>query len=774
MSFFLRAALAAGIAVASADLASAATADWSGLYAGLNAGGADGASYVHNPLGGLQFDINNHPNAKGLLVGGQAGYNFQDGRWVFGVEAMADFASLTGTATCLSGRKTSARCKPEINGLGTLAARIGFADGANLFYAKAGGAWMDEFESLLIFRDPPLNSNDRVTRLGWTAGAGLEHKIAPNWSVKFEYDHVGFGGTTFNFAHPQPVAIDNDTDMLTVGVNYLFGPNGPEAEDAPSSIEPDGEAHSPFALEAALRYFGAGSYMKKDFDSSPANENSRIAYNGMPIRAAELFGRVDHETGWFVAADFVSGTMDGGVQYDEDTPHAGFGNADYSNSVTAPHHGWFAAQSLDFGYNLVSRSDLRLGVFVGFDHMHEATNGYGCLQIATNNGTCVPGAFLPTDHVFIEDDTWYSGRIGINGRIALADRLSFEGQVVYLPDAFFHGVDHHLARGIIFDDRGQGDGVKLDALLNYAVTGRISIGVGARYWEWHSERGEDHCIGGGCDGAAPITTYAWLAPHDAHLFGGFAQVSYRVGNAARDVPADTQSSDFAFDWTGFYGGVVTGARQSNALWRTTCAENPCSAGETFRNQNLVPFDNISAYGGGLGGYSMEIAPNWIAGVEGDIGWGNNSRTGANVWMNYDPAPVSPNDTATISGDVDGSVRLRAGYLVTPDTLAYLTGGLSIAGVSASTTCHGPVKKVVFWCEGPTSTDGTDATLLGWTVGLGAETALTPELGMRAEYRYSDDGALTHTFFADRDSDSVTAKMQMRDSRLLLGLVYYLR
>src|SRR5436305_333702 len=80
--------------------------DWSGLYIGLNGGGASsrecwtitsnaGVALAPTPSEGCH-------SATGGLVGGQVGYRWQNANWVFGVEAQGDWANLTGSNASLT------------------------------------------------------------------------------------------------------------------------------------------------------------------------------------------------------------------------------------------------------------------------------------------------------------------------------------------------------------------------------------------------------------------------------------------------------------------------------------------------------------------------------------------------------------------------------------------------------------------------------------------------------------------------------------------------
>jgi outer membrane immunogenic protein len=65
--------------------------NWSGFYVGINSGGAWGTSNWSNPLGSSSF------NAKGGLIGGTAGYNWQMGRAMFGLEGDIDWSGIKGS-----------------------------------------------------------------------------------------------------------------------------------------------------------------------------------------------------------------------------------------------------------------------------------------------------------------------------------------------------------------------------------------------------------------------------------------------------------------------------------------------------------------------------------------------------------------------------------------------------------------------------------------------------------------------------------------------------
>ena len=67
--------------------------DWSGLYIGLNGGGAwsrECLTITSDNGNAIVPTSQGCHNATGGLVGGQVGYRWQSSNWVFGLEAQGD------------------------------------------------------------------------------------------------------------------------------------------------------------------------------------------------------------------------------------------------------------------------------------------------------------------------------------------------------------------------------------------------------------------------------------------------------------------------------------------------------------------------------------------------------------------------------------------------------------------------------------------------------------------------------------------------------------
>lgn len=178
---------------------------WTGAYAGLSGG------YGWTTSGGL--------DASGGFGGGQIGYNLQTGNLVLGVEGDIAGAGINGSTTGINGSTLQGipfTTASTVDTLASLRGRAGFAYNSWLFYGTAGGGWAHDKVSGAI-SGVPFSDKDWLS--GWTAGAGVEWMLAPNWSTKFEYLHYGLDAPNTLSAVPSG---KTDIDTLKIGINYLF------------------------------------------------------------------------------------------------------------------------------------------------------------------------------------------------------------------------------------------------------------------------------------------------------------------------------------------------------------------------------------------------------------------------------------------------------------------------------------------------------------------------------------------------------------------------
>lgn len=221
MRFASKAAIAVGFTLVSslsalaADLprkaASPAPYNWTGLYAGVNAG--------------YGWATSSGTSANGAIGGVQAGYNWQNGNIVWGVETDIQATGQKASVTASSGGVTITETD-KASWLGTTRLRAGFAADRWFFYGTGGVAYtrftQDGVATGLI-TGAYSGSNAKV---GWTLGTGVEAALGTNWSWKLEYLYASFGGFTNTYALTGGTITNNysrvNENIVRTGLNYRF------------------------------------------------------------------------------------------------------------------------------------------------------------------------------------------------------------------------------------------------------------------------------------------------------------------------------------------------------------------------------------------------------------------------------------------------------------------------------------------------------------------------------------------------------------------------
>jgi outer membrane immunogenic protein len=184
--------------------------NWSGCYAGAQAGG------------GVQNGAFAGINGAGGLAGGQAGCNYQSGQVVFGIEGEAAWSSLQDRGDfARAGFSQEAAIRNHWTA--DLAARGGVAVDRALIYGKAGVA-----QGGFAFSSMDTTGNFTKasgTFTGVLLGGGIEYAFAPNWSAKFEFDHITYVGRDLLFTGIPSDSIIRESvsaSLVKVGINYHF------------------------------------------------------------------------------------------------------------------------------------------------------------------------------------------------------------------------------------------------------------------------------------------------------------------------------------------------------------------------------------------------------------------------------------------------------------------------------------------------------------------------------------------------------------------------
>jgi outer membrane immunogenic protein len=247
-----------GVASAQSVVMTASTPQWTGFYAGLNAGAAWNTTcntWTANGPGANTpaFNDRDCPNKSTGVGGGQFGYNFQHDQWVWGLELDYDFWSsksksktfaYTGSAFPPGSYSFSGKLSP--NGVAIIGPRLGYAIDNWLPYVRAGGVFTSGTHDILASYTPTgdstpsatFNGGKNTSSHGFGISAGTEYKLAEQWSMKLEYTYIKLGKSSQNsttscngtpaacdvFAGFSLDSIHNSftASLLRVGVNYAF------------------------------------------------------------------------------------------------------------------------------------------------------------------------------------------------------------------------------------------------------------------------------------------------------------------------------------------------------------------------------------------------------------------------------------------------------------------------------------------------------------------------------------------------------------------------
>ncbi len=210
----------------------------------------------------------------------------------------------------------------------------------------------------------------------------------------------------------------------------------------------------------------------------------------------------------------------------------------------------------------------------------------------------------------------------------------------------------------------------------------------------------------------------------------------------------------AINWTGFYGGVNIGGGWSSSVVNPNTLTPYTDLGAPG-SMFLLPgsTQNGGSSGGIVGGaqlgYNYQFGRSFVLGVEADFSGSGLSSDSSNSAATY-VSPLGTGNLLTplanpanvgVSLDWFGTVRGRAGFLVTPTLLLYGTGGFAFGSLSGNVS-------------------GSSNTSTGWTAGGGVEWMFVPHWTAKLEYLYLNldssgaNGAFTGYQFGSRNNAEI--------------------
>ena len=207
---------------------------WTGVYLGATVGGAFAGGHGFTDVNGYNAAGSvDRVGGRSSVVGGvTAGYNYQFGSIVAGVEGDVNFLNARGSAPAAASPGLDTRYAVRNGVLGTARARLGYAFDRFLVYGTGGLAFTDtRFSVNDICTVAPCGASTIAGKGGvnatWTLGAGVEYAINRHWSAKVEYLFIAEPGRNFSGV-TNTGAVDNfrvnnsGVSIGSVGVNYRF------------------------------------------------------------------------------------------------------------------------------------------------------------------------------------------------------------------------------------------------------------------------------------------------------------------------------------------------------------------------------------------------------------------------------------------------------------------------------------------------------------------------------------------------------------------------
>lgn len=359
-------------------------------------------------------------------------------------------------------------------------------------------------------------------------------------------------------------------------------------------------------------------------------------------------------------------------------------------------------------------------------------------------GPLVVGAFV--DYDFSDIDTHFSSLIPGNiGHFKIGDQLSVGGRVGYLvaPSTLF------------FSTFGYAHSDPSDVTLNFGSDPiRANLGSFNGYF---LGSGVETLIGNGFSLKAEYR-YTSMQTEEVKIENVLTErfkpqiqtirmsLNYRFGDGKKDV-VDNSIPPITSSWTGPYLGFGTGYSVAHKQ-------------ESF-GPDAGPFNNpVSNDGGFISasvGYDYQFRERFVVGTFFDADFSNLTYHDSNSASDG----VDSQELWSSHGGFKNILMVggRLGYLTTPDTLLFVSGGYANAGMEQTTIS-------IFGTESGVLYDSK--RISGAFIGAGVETKIWDSLSLKAEYRYIDLASENLPLFAAQDFLSAHTDPDIQTGRLSIN------
>ncbi len=238
----------------------------------------------------------------------------------------------------------------------------------------------------------------------------------------------------------------------------------------------------------------------------------------------------------------------------------------------------------------------------------------------------------------------------------------------------------------------------------------------------------------------------------ASVFALASATSAQAADAVMYQDASPNVASPAFSWTGFYvGGQIGYAWSDTDLKVSGRKDVPGYAGF---GKSFSP-DPSGFMGGVYAGYNFDLSNNIVLGAETDLAWVDTDDSESSTYLRGSVSQY------TVKGHLKekwaGATRVRVGYAM-DRLMPFVGAGVAYSKIDSNAKFSNAAGTAFSKVSG-------DKTLTGYTLGAGVDYAMTDNIILRAEYRYTD--------FGDKDFGNANFKYNVdyKTNDLRLGVAY---
>jgi len=226
-----------------------------GFYLGVHVGGGWGDSTATRNSSG--FTTHDKLDVSGPVGGVQGGYNWRLYGWnpnlILGLETDFAGSGLTShngqSLRTIGGATVQSQVSRDYEWIGTVRGRLGYNFTPQWLGFISGGFAYSQVNAsarggvmLPSGASAGFAGAKNGIQTGWAAGAGTEYAFAPQFGLVLEYLHTDLGSFSYNAPIAgvvgQRVSVDNEANIIRLGVNYHFPPAPPPPAPVAAPMPP--------------------------------------------------------------------------------------------------------------------------------------------------------------------------------------------------------------------------------------------------------------------------------------------------------------------------------------------------------------------------------------------------------------------------------------------------------------------------------------------------------------------------------------------------------